>query len=203
MHDVRRENRVLDALESVGCEMVRRSVTHTFADMFRVAGPIVSTKRAKGHDLWDILPFVQCEVNWARKLPEAIFFELFTCLIEARHEWLKNLDSPPRFRDNDRFVYQIDAFRRKVGDCPKEASHRRGERSSWILVDAVFFNELAGGLDVDEDEEEDNGTKDVINTGKPPDRGCDPHKGEASTKTPMSMKRKQPTQDEPRKKLKR
>ncbi|KAJ3578660.1 hypothetical protein NPX13_g1901 [Xylaria arbuscula] len=211
MHDVRRDNRVLEALESVGCDLVRRSVTHAFEDMFRVAGPIVGTKHAERIDLWDILPLVQREINWAKKLPEAIFFELFTCLIEARHEWLKNLSSPPRARDNDRFIHQIDAFRRRVGDCPKETNHRRGDHASWILLDAVFFNELAGGLDLEEDEEEDDAMQDTIVVGGKKlngDDGSMPHKSKApakvSTPTPMPTKRKQPAQDDdPRKRLKR
>ncbi|KAI1429639.1 hypothetical protein F5Y12DRAFT_415168 [Xylaria sp. FL1777] len=164
MHNIHREKRVADALQAVGYKMVRRSISHAFADMFRVASPIVSTAHAECVDLWDILPRVQREINWARQLPEAIFFELFTSLIEARCEWQKNLAPSSQSRDNDRFIHQLDAFRRNVGDCPKEANNRGGEHVSWILVDAVFFNELASGLDIDEDEEEDVTMLDVVNT---------------------------------------
>ncbi|KAI1284722.1 hypothetical protein F5Y07DRAFT_393690 [Xylaria sp. FL0933] len=162
MHHVRRDWRVADALQSVGYSMERRHISRAFADMFRVAGPIVSTEHARGVDFWDILPQVQKKINWARRLPEAIFFELFTCLIEARHEWQKNTESPPRTPDHDRFIHEMDAFRRHVGDGPKTPRSRDEEEfASWILVDAVFFNEMAGGFDSDEDEDEDVGMKDI------------------------------------------
>ncbi|KAI0429529.1 hypothetical protein F5Y09DRAFT_356921 [Xylaria sp. FL1042] len=159
MHHVRRDWRVADALQSVGYSMERRHMSRAFADMFRVAGSIVSTEHKRGVDLWDILPQVQQKINWARQLPEAIFFELFTCLIEARHEWQKNTERPSRAADSDRFIHEIDAFRRHVGDGPRGASKRGEECASWILVDAVFFNEMAGGLDIDEDEDEDEGVE--------------------------------------------
>ncbi|KAI3335149.1 hypothetical protein F4824DRAFT_465947 [Ustulina deusta] len=180
-HDVRRDKRVADALEAAGYKMLRRSVSHAFADMFRIASPIVSSAHSQGVSLWDILPLVQGEINWAGRLPEAIFFELFTCLIEARCEWQKNPETSSRPRDTNQFLCQIDAFRRNVGDCPKEVNHGGGEHASWILVDAVFFNELAGGLDLDENEEgEGVGVMDVVNAGDVngdeyityPGRGC-------------------------------
>ncbi|KAI0805866.1 hypothetical protein GGR55DRAFT_653760 [Xylaria sp. FL0064] len=169
MHHVRRDWRVADSLQSVGYSMERRHISRAFADMFRVAGPIMNTDHARGVDLWDILPKVQKKINWARRLPEAIFFELFTCLIEARHEWQKNAECPPRTPDHDRFIHEIDAFRRHVGDGPRGPSNRGEEEpASWILVDAVFFNEMAGGFDEDEDEDVEMkdingvaGTKDV------------------------------------------
>ncbi|KAK5631112.1 hypothetical protein RRF57_006827 [Xylaria bambusicola] len=202
MHDVRRDAQVANSLKSVGCEMVRRSVAHNLADMFRVASPIISTAHAKGIDLWDILPLVQREINWTRFLPEPIFFELFTCLIEARHQWQKNLHSPPPYRGNDRFIHEIDAFRRNVGDYPKDANHRRGKHASWILIDAVFFNELAGGLDIDKDEESHVEAQDVADTERSSERAHTPYKNKATAEPVKPAKRKRAQDAEPRKRVK-
>ncbi|TGJ79377.1 hypothetical protein E0Z10_g9397 [Xylaria hypoxylon] len=154
MHDIRRDERVMEALEAAIHRKLYRSVSHAFIEMFRVAGPLVGSAHSQGLDLWDVLPRVQHEINWARNLPQAIFFELFTCLIKARNQWKKNPKLSHFSPENARLVREIDAFRRNVGDYPKDAS-RSGEHVSWILVDAVFFNELARGFDVDEDEGED------------------------------------------------
>ncbi|KAI0966664.1 hypothetical protein F4678DRAFT_269894 [Xylaria arbuscula] len=136
--------------------MERCPISGAFTDMFQVAGSIVHNGHWWGFDLWDILPLVQGEINWAQELPEAVFFELFTCLVEARHEWLKTLPSPPRPRYFNRFIHQMDIFRRRVGDCRCAEDYHKGEPVSWILVDAVFFNELASGLELDDDEEYDD-----------------------------------------------
>ncbi|KAI0525399.1 hypothetical protein F5B22DRAFT_642416 [Xylaria bambusicola] len=203
MYDVRRDAQVANSLESTGCQMVRRSVAQTLADMFRVASPIVRTAHMKGVDLWDILPLVQREINWARLLPEATFFELFTCLIGARQHWLKNIHSPPRSRESDRFIHEIDAFRRNVGDAPKDANHRREEHTSWILIDAVLFNELAGGLDIDENTEAHVERQDAADLKRSSEGRRTPCGNGATTKPVKPLKRKRAQGAEPRKGAKR
>ncbi|RWA12753.1 hypothetical protein EKO27_g2399 [Xylaria grammica] len=166
MHDVRRDKRVADALEVAIQNKLCRSASHAFFLMFRAADPIVGKAHAQGFDLWDILPSVQRNTYWARELPEAIFFELFTCLVEARHEWLKNAKPSRRPTEDSSLVRGIDTFRRNVGDCPKGAKGYNREDMSWILVDAVFFNELARGFHIDEDEDEDIEMQDIHDGGR-------------------------------------
>ncbi|KAI1305632.1 hypothetical protein F5Y03DRAFT_147271 [Xylaria venustula] len=156
MHHVRRDWCVADALNTAGYKMEHRPIRSAFADMFRVASPIVSKGHSRGFDLWDILPRVQRKIDWARRLPEAVFFELFTCLVQARHEGQLTMQSPSRPRHHDRLINQIDVFRWRVGDCRNAGYYCGGESISWILVDAVIFNELASGLELDDDNEDDD-----------------------------------------------
>ena len=82
-------------------------------------------------------------------MPEAIFFEMFVFLIEARCEWEKNPTDPYyRYEEYNPAILELIAFRKSVGD-----GDTIGE--SWLDTNAVFFNKLAGGFDVDEDEDED------------------------------------------------
>ncbi|KAI8947263.1 hypothetical protein F4801DRAFT_605665 [Xylaria longipes] len=159
MHSLHREKCIADALEATGRRLSYENVAHAFTDMFRAAIPLVYTARAQGFSLWDVLPWVQRDIGWAQDLPTATFFELFTCLIEARHEWLKNPTPHRSHRGDDWLPQEIDTFRRNVGDCPKDVDSDGGDYVSWILLDAAFFNELAGGLDQEEEEEEEEDVK--------------------------------------------
>ncbi|KAK5625322.1 hypothetical protein RRF57_001038 [Xylaria bambusicola] len=149
MHHIRRDTRVADALRATGYDIKLVVLTEVLMHLFKTATPLVIKGRADGEDLWDILPHVQREIDWASKVPKATFFEMFVCLIEARCEWEKNPEYPYyRYELYNPAVLELIAFRESVGDCGTI-----GE--SWIVTDAVFFNELAGGLDIDEDEDED------------------------------------------------
>ncbi|KAI0973786.1 hypothetical protein F4678DRAFT_459273 [Xylaria arbuscula] len=148
MHNKRRDKRVADALRTAGYDITGPTITEVLVHMFQTATPIF-TSRAENEDLWDVLPRVQTQIDWARSLPQAIFFEFFVCFVEARCEWEKNPTYPHYMFDlYDPAVRELVTFRTSVGDSV--ASH-----VSWILTDAVFFNELARGLGIDEDEDED------------------------------------------------
>ncbi|KAF2970356.1 hypothetical protein GQX73_g3233 [Xylaria multiplex] len=155
MNDTLRDRRVGEALQAATYQKTHRSVSHAFANMFRVASPIVSKAHSQDLDLWDALPLAQHEISWARNLPQAIFFELFTCLIEARQTWQMNPKPYSWPSESDPLVCEIDAFRKTVGDGPKNPCSCHGDHTSWVLVDAVFFNELASGFNINEDEDED------------------------------------------------
>ncbi|KAJ2976435.1 hypothetical protein NUW58_g8086 [Xylaria curta] len=117
--------------------------------MFRIATPIVTEGHAKGEDLWDLLPRLQTQLDWAQNLPQSIFFEFFVCLIEARHGWERTPTYP--YYDYEKYdpaVRELVSFRESIGDYG-------ANNVSWVLNDGVFFNELAGGFTVDEDEGED------------------------------------------------
>ncbi|KAJ3568214.1 hypothetical protein NPX13_g6498 [Xylaria arbuscula] len=149
LHNDRRESRVADALRAAGYEITPASITEVLIHLFKTATPLVVKGRADGEDLWDILPLVQKEIDWASKVPEATFLEMFVCLIEARCQWEKNPVYPfDRYELYNAAVLALIAFRTAVGDC-----NIVGE--SWIVTDAVFFNELAEGFDIDDDEDED------------------------------------------------
>ncbi len=149
MHNQRRDKRVACALKAAGYEITRSAITKVLVHMFQTATPIVTEARAKQEDLWDVLPRVQSQIDWARELPQPIFFELFVGFIEARCEWEKNPEFPyDRYELYNPAVLELIAFRTSVGDCDSN-------NMSWILTDAVFFNELARGLGIDEDEDED------------------------------------------------
>ncbi|KAI0534935.1 hypothetical protein GGR58DRAFT_519844 [Xylaria digitata] len=155
MHDTDRDKRVAELLQAAVRQRLYPSINHAFTSMFRVASPLVSKAHSQGLDLWDALPLVQGKIGWARNLPQPIFFELFTCLVEARDAWQRNSKSYSWTCESDPLVREIDTFRQTVGDGPKSPYSRNGEHMSWILVDAVFFNELASGFNINEDEDED------------------------------------------------
>ncbi|TGJ82734.1 hypothetical protein E0Z10_g6035 [Xylaria hypoxylon] len=147
MHHIRRDKRIGDALQASGYEITRHVITQVLANMFHTATPIVAAGYANGEDLWDMLPRVQRQIDWAQDLPESIVFELFVCLIEARHEWEKKPQYPYyEYRLYNPAVLELVAFRTAIGDYG--ANH-----VSWVLTDAVFFNELARGLDDDDEDE--------------------------------------------------
>jgi hypothetical protein len=149
MHNHRRDKRVTDALKAAGYQITRAAITAVLMNMFQTATPIVAAAHARGEDLWDSLPRVQLELDWARNLPEAIFFELVVCFVEARYEWEKNPVYP--FYHSELYnpaVCELVTFLKSIGDYGTN-------NGSWVLTDAVFFNELARGFSVDEDENED------------------------------------------------
>ncbi|KAI1271189.1 hypothetical protein F5Y07DRAFT_404675 [Xylaria sp. FL0933] len=148
MHSNRRDKRVTDALKAAGYEITRAAITEVLAHMFQIATPIVTSARAENEDLWDVLPLVQSQLDWAHKLPEPIFFELFVCLIEARHKWEKEPEFPyERYELYNKAVLELIEFRKSTGDYGANSG-------SWILTDSTLFD-LARGLDSDEDEDED------------------------------------------------
>ncbi|KAJ8133342.1 hypothetical protein O1611_g281 [Lasiodiplodia mahajangana] len=148
MHSRRRDKRVADALKAAGYEMKHAVITRVLVNMFRTATPIVAEGRANGEDLWDILPRVQLQIDWARTLPQPVFFELVACFVEARHEWEKAPVYPFDYYElYNPMVLELIKFRKSIGDYGPGGS-------SWVLVDAVFFNELARGFNIDEDEDD-------------------------------------------------
>ncbi|RWA07592.1 hypothetical protein EKO27_g7514 [Xylaria grammica] len=165
MHHIRRDKRVVDALRAAGYQLTRPVITRVLVNMFQIAAPIVAAGRAEGEDLWDILPRAQREIDWAQNLPEPIVFELFVSLIEARCEWEKNPEYPYyKFELYNPAIRELVAFRTTIGDYGTN-------NVSWVLTDAVFFDELARGLDIDDDEDEDV----VMNDGN---LGSDNYEGE-------------------------
>ncbi|KAI0098066.1 hypothetical protein GGR51DRAFT_565955 [Nemania sp. FL0031] len=149
MHNRRRDKRVSDALLAAGYKMEGKVITQILVNMFRTATPIVIEGRANGEDLWDILPRVQLQIDWARTLPQPIFFELVVCFVEARHQWEKEPVYPFDYYEMyNPAVLELITFRKAIGDYGPGGS-------SWVLVDAVFFNELARGFNIDEEEDEE------------------------------------------------
>ncbi|KAI0430906.1 hypothetical protein F5Y09DRAFT_330757 [Xylaria sp. FL1042] len=125
MHNKRRDRRVTHALKAAGYEITCAVITEVLVHMFQIATPIASN------------------------LPQPIFFEFFVCLIQARCEWEEEPEFPyHRYELYNQAVLELIAFRKSTGDCG-------ANNVSWILTDAVFFNELARGFDIDEDEDED------------------------------------------------
>ncbi|KAI0502721.1 hypothetical protein F5B22DRAFT_632282 [Xylaria bambusicola] len=167
MHKSRRDKRVFDALKATGHEIKPAILTEVLMQLFKTATPLIKKGRDNGDDLWDILPLVQSEIDWASKVPQAVFFEMFVRLIEARCEWEKNPEYPYyRYDLYNPAVLALIAFRKSVGDHGTV-----GE--SWIVTDAVFFNELARGFDIDEDEDED-----VVMDGSDCQTKCEYHHAE-------------------------
>ncbi|KAI0814207.1 hypothetical protein GGR55DRAFT_676342 [Xylaria sp. FL0064] len=149
MHSNRRDKRVTDALKAAGYEITRAAITEVLVHMFQIATPIVTGARAENEDLWDVLPRVQSQLDWAHKLPEPIFFELFVCLIEARNKWEEGPKFPyESYELYNKAVLELIEFRKSTGDYG-------ANNGSWILTDALIFGDLAGGVDSDEDEDED------------------------------------------------
>ncbi|KAI1108069.1 hypothetical protein F5Y14DRAFT_445764 [Nemania sp. NC0429] len=154
MHRKRRETRVTQALLDAGFEISTDGLCEAFVPMFQIATPIFIDARAEGQSLWDMLPEVKRELSWARLLPDAVFFEFFTLLVKARFDWEKR--PLPPFFNYDQYsslVLELIRFRKAVGDCPQDDGLTSSDYVSWILTDAVFYNELAGGWYEDEDEE--------------------------------------------------
>ncbi|KAI1176504.1 hypothetical protein F4777DRAFT_597636 [Nemania sp. FL0916] len=149
LHHQRRDKQVCDALLAAGYEITGPVITQLLINIFRIATPIVLS-RASGESLWDVLGRVQRQIDWARGLSHTIFFELFTCLIEARYRWEKQPTEPyMNFELYNPAVLELIGFLDDVGD------HAWDRRSSWILADAIIFNEMARGLD-DDGNEDDN-----------------------------------------------
>ncbi|KAI1145656.1 hypothetical protein F4825DRAFT_457286 [Nemania diffusa] len=149
MHTKHREKLVTRALKDAGYQIKRATITTVLVNMFRMAAPIVAAARANGESLWDSLSRVQLEIDWARNLPETIFFDLVVRLVEARHEWEKAPQYP--FYEYELYnpaVRELVTFLQEIGDY--DVNH-----GSWVLTDAVIFNELARGWDIDEDEYQD------------------------------------------------
>ncbi|TRX92239.1 hypothetical protein FHL15_006854 [Xylaria flabelliformis] len=149
-----RDKQVCDALKAAGYDLSTAGLRQAFTPMFQIATPVFIDARAKHRDLWDMLATVQQQLDWARLLGFSVFFELFTRLIESRYRWEKRPVYP--FFDYHLYnpiVVELVKFRKAVGDCPQEDSLDVPDYTSWILTDAEFYNELAGGLD-----EEDGGT---------------------------------------------
>ncbi|KAI0452883.1 hypothetical protein F5B21DRAFT_481452 [Xylaria acuta] len=151
MHRRRRDKQVANALENAGYEFSTADLSRAFIPMFQIATPIFIDARAEGKDLWDMLLVVQGQLDWARRLSEPVFFELFTRLVEARYRWEKEPVSP--FFDYHQYAALVVAlvnFRKAVGDCPQEDSLSGPNYKSWILAEAEVYNVLAGGLDEDD-----------------------------------------------------
>ncbi|KAI1120211.1 hypothetical protein F5Y10DRAFT_283480 [Nemania abortiva] len=145
MHHTRRDKRVADALRAAGYEMEHPAITQVLVNLFRTATPLVTEGRANQKDLWESLSLVQLQIDWARGLPGPIFFELFVCFVEARHMWEKEPDDPfYRYEPHNPAVLELITFRESVGNY-----HADG--TSWVLTEAIWFNELARGYDEDED----------------------------------------------------
>ncbi|KAI3321832.1 hypothetical protein HD806DRAFT_523761 [Xylariaceae sp. AK1471] len=156
MHSTRRDQRVASSIAAARYELTPTSVSLLLARMFEIAAPIVVESHAKGEDLWDALPWVQHKIDWAERVPQAVFFEFFCCLVEARHEWEKEPTYPFfRYDQYDPAVRALVEFRRAVGDGSREDKEEGSNDVSWVLIDAVFFNDLARGYAIDEDEDED------------------------------------------------
>lgn len=85
LHQTRRDKQVENALRDTGYDLSAAGLRRAFLPMIQLATPIFIDARAKGKDLWDMLPVVQQQLDWARRLGESVFFELFTCLVEARY----------------------------------------------------------------------------------------------------------------------
>ncbi|KAI1201370.1 hypothetical protein F5X97DRAFT_320452 [Nemania serpens] len=152
MHRLRRDIQVTKALLDAGFEISTPGLCEAFVPMFQIATPIFIDARAEGKSLWDMLPEVKKELSWARSLPEAVFFEFFTSLVKARFDW-EERPLPPFFKYDQysSLVLELIRFRKAVGDCPQEDDLTGSGYVSWILVDAEFYNVLAGGLEEDED----------------------------------------------------
>lgn len=143
--------RVTKALVDTGFEISTAGLCEAFVPMFQIATPIFIDARAEGKNLWDMLPEVQKELSWARLVPQAIFLELFTSLVKARHDWEKSPQAPFfDYAEYSSLVLELIRFRKAVGDCPQQDDLTSSDYSSWIIVDNDFFN-LASGLDEDED----------------------------------------------------
>ncbi|KAJ2997183.1 hypothetical protein NUW58_g726 [Xylaria curta] len=140
MHRTRRDRQVADALKESGYELSAVGVSQAFTLMFRIATPIFIDARAEEKDLWDILPAVKKELDWGRLLPEAVFLELFTRLVEARWLW----EQRPGFLlySHSPLARTIAEFREMIRDCDSNSV-------SWILTHADIYNDLAHGMDED------------------------------------------------------
>ncbi|KAI0392842.1 hypothetical protein F5Y17DRAFT_434903 [Xylariaceae sp. FL0594] len=129
--------------------------------MFRAATNVFVAAREKNatlddddeeQDLWDMVSTLQAQLPWVQQqhVPEAVFFEFFTCLVKARAEWELNPTYPyDRWDEYDPAILELIKFREAVGD--------RGSETSWILTDAIIYNEMADGLGEGEEEEEEQG----------------------------------------------
>ncbi|KAI0117822.1 hypothetical protein GGR51DRAFT_500250 [Nemania sp. FL0031] len=84
LHRHRRDALVADALKGAGYQLTKTDIRRAFVPMFQIATPIFIDARAESKSLWDMLSEVKRELDWARALSEAVFLELFTCLVEAR-----------------------------------------------------------------------------------------------------------------------
>ncbi|KAI1433151.1 hypothetical protein GGR50DRAFT_705686 [Xylaria sp. CBS 124048] len=156
LHSVSRDKKVYRALRATGCRATTSSVQSAFVRMFQLATPICIKGRAEGKSLWDMLPELKGKLDWGRRLAEAVFLGIFTRLVEARHRWEEN--PLPPFADHSKYsalVLEIMRFLEAVKDCSGNGSRGRPTLTSWILTDAMIYNELAGGKYLSEDEDGD------------------------------------------------
>ncbi|KAH8162158.1 hypothetical protein CIB48_g6091 [Xylaria polymorpha] len=138
LHQTRRDKQVENALRDTGYDLSAAGLRRAFLPMIQLATPIFIDARAKGKDLWDMLPVVQQQLDWARRLGES--------------------KPVPPFFDYDQYtplVVELVRFRKAVGDCPQEDSLSGPNYESWIMADAEVYNVLAGGIHEDD---EDTGT---------------------------------------------
>ncbi|KAI2624767.1 hypothetical protein GGS21DRAFT_493776 [Xylaria nigripes] len=153
-HD-RRDLKVVNALKQTGYELSKSGIERAFRPMFPIATQVFFQARSDGKDLWDMLPEVQRTQKWARLLPEAVFLELFSRFVEARYLWEKDPKYP--YFEYDQYcpiVFELVRFRKMVGDCSRIDFISGVDYTSWILTDAQIYNELAGGLNEDSDDED-------------------------------------------------
>ncbi|CAJ2506749.1 Uu.00g079350.m01.CDS01 [Anthostomella pinea] len=150
-----RDADIANALRRAGYRLNKEGTTRAFLPMFQLAAPIINAGGAG--DLWDVLEAVRTQIDWARgkRVSGSAFFELFTRLVEARHEWKKHPVYPNyMFEKYDALTLEIIKFRLAVGDCEsdQEGDPRPEDENSWISGSAYLYNVLAGGMDSDEDE---------------------------------------------------
>ncbi|KAI1120673.1 hypothetical protein F5Y10DRAFT_272850 [Nemania abortiva] len=151
MHRESHDEIVVNALRDAGYQLSAKDFHRAFVPMFQIATPIFINARGTDDDLWDMLEKLEGELDWARAIPNTVFFELFTSLVEA-HPLVVELVQP----------------RKAVRDCPQEDGIERPDCDSWILTDAVIYNEIAGGFDDDEEEDEGMNEPDKCNGFIPP-----------------------------------
>ncbi|KAJ8132840.1 hypothetical protein O1611_g782 [Lasiodiplodia mahajangana] len=66
LHRSRRDALVANALNDAGYQMSTQGVSQAFIPMFQIATPIFIDARAEGKSLWDMLPEVKRELDWAQ-----------------------------------------------------------------------------------------------------------------------------------------
>ncbi|KAI1437292.1 hypothetical protein GGR50DRAFT_692340 [Xylaria sp. CBS 124048] len=144
-YDPEDENSIAAALKVAGCDITSTAdVSKHLAQIFKKATPFMSLVTRQHMSLSQTLPWVQGEFAWARLVSENSFFELFVCLIAARHEGLKTLAPEADKTGGNVLVKAIDCFRRGVNDCPEEGEIVSEGYTSWILAAAEAHYQLIG-----------------------------------------------------------
>jgi hypothetical protein len=115
--------------------------------------PLTVEARAAGGDSWNVPSDVQRQLDWGSQVPEAVFFELFTALVEARHEWEKK-PAYPFFKNEeyDEIVLEPVTFRKAVSDCQQEDQEDGADDNN--SMDAEMARD--GGNDNNGDDDEDD-----------------------------------------------